>query len=289
MDDVEDPIGGRWGRTPTGRLNGQVYESAAIWVSRRMAAMDPTARILATSIRHVADLYAHWGVTSVNQMAHEASLPTIRAALGRAGVPIRWTVYAWGVPEFSIADAWREVDTDGGVWPSLTRLGGPNGCWMGALLEARRTPIDDYADRSGWRGRSNYTRAAEGDPGWALASPHQVALHVVGDGEVRHGTRQMAELAPAERWKRFASESNMAMVYSGERLARAAAFGVVIVKTRCISMACLLRVGRLCRRRVDCEIPEVSTAEEHPLGWRTPAFASDSVNAKIAANPYQTS
>ena len=70
MDDVEDPIGGRWGRTPTGRLNGQVYESAAIWVSRRMAAMDPTARILATSIRHVADLYAHWGVTSVNQMAH---------------------------------------------------------------------------------------------------------------------------------------------------------------------------------------------------------------------------
>lgn len=287
-DNIEDPIGGRWGRTATGRLNGQVYESATIWVARRAAAMDPTALLSAGSIRRVADVYARWGVTSVNQMAHEAPLPEIRAALERAGVPIRWTVYAWGLPQVSIADAWREVDTDGGVWPALTRLGGSKWVLDASPLERGAFQLEDYADRPGWRGRSNYSAAQLKEIlARALASSHQVALHTVGDGEAEMVLHLMAELAPADRWKKVRVRIEHGDGMFGDRLARAASLGIVIVQNPVHLDGLLVEGGQTMQQaRWGARSKQFQPLKSILAAGAQLAFASDSVNADVVANPF---
>jgi predicted amidohydrolase YtcJ len=287
-DDIEDPIGGRWGRTATGRLDGQVYENATIWVSRRAAAMDPIAQRSAGSIRRVADVYARWGVTSVNQMAHEAPLPEVRAALERAGVPIRWTVYAWGLPQVAIADAWREVDTDGGVWPALTRLGGSKWVLDASPLERGALQLDDYADRPAWRGRSNYTAAQLKDIlAGALASSHQVALHTVGDGEAEMLLRLMAELAPPDRWKKARVRVEHGDGMFGDRLARAAALGIVIVQNPVHLDGLLVEGGQTMQQaRWGARSKQFQPLKSILAAGVHLAFASDSVNANVVANPF---
>jgi predicted amidohydrolase YtcJ len=287
-DDIQDPIGGRWGRTATGHLDGQVYESATIWVARRVAAMDPEASLSAARIRRVADVYMRWGVTSVNQMAHEAPLPEVRVALERAGVPIRWTVYAWGLPQFSIADAWREVDTDGGVWPALTRLGGSKWVLDASPLERGAFQLEDYADRPGWRGRSNYNAAQLKDIlAGALASSHQVALHTVGDGEAEMLLRLMAELAPPDRWKKVRVRVEHGDGMFGDRLARAAALGIVIVQNPVHLDGLLVEGGQTmqdarwgARSKRFQPLKNILAAGVHLT------FASDSVSADMVANPF---
>lgn len=287
-DGIADPIGGRWGRDASGRLNGQAYETAVNFVTRRATAADPDASVQARILRRGADAYARWGVTTVHQMAHEATLPDVRAAVERADLPIKWTVYAWGLPKVAIADAWREVDTDGGVWPTRARLGGSKWVLDGSPLDRGAFLQEDYSDRPGSRGRSNYSEAQLREIlSGALTSARQVALHAVGDAEADMLLRIMSEMAPAERWRALRVRIEHGDGIFGDRIARAAALGVVIVQQPIHFGELKVEGGQSMQDarwgdRAKRFLPLRSLLE---AGIRL-AFSSDSLNADDTANPF---
>lgn len=195
-----DPIGGWYGRRPDGRLNGLVREQAELLVDRQWTEAVPVASS-AVTIRETAERYTKWGVTSYHQMAHNYRLDDALAAVRAAKPQIKWTIYGWNWPQRSAADAWTEFSRTRQL-PPRVRIGGIK--WV---LDA--TPVErdsflraDYADRPGYRGRSNYSdqqlrQILQG----GLSSPQQLALHMVGDAEARRVFAAMEQLAPAAEWR----------------------------------------------------------------------------------------
>ena len=287
-DDVQDPIGGRWGRDATGRLNGQAYEAASVIVTRRATPADPTGSATASQLTAVAAAYARWGVTSVDHMADEATLPELRAGLERARLPIRWTVFDWGLPQAAIADTWREVENDPDDWPPLTRLGGSKWILDGTPLEWGAFQTRDYADRPGWRGRSNYTPEQLRDIlKGALASHHQVALHVTGDAGAQMLLDVMATLAPPERWRAVRVRVEHGEGFFGPRLRQAAAYGLAIIQNPVHFEGLVVEGGRTMQQArygtLAAEFQPLRSilAAGVPLG-----LASDGANGTGTANPF---
>jgi len=287
-DEIEDPIGGRWGRDGAGRLTGQAYESAATLVWRRAATMDPNAALEAANIRRTSDAYLRWGVTSVDLMAQEATLEGVRAALERARVPIRWAVYAWGLPQTAIKDAWREVDTAGGVWPPRTRLGGSKWILDGSPLDRGAYLLEDYTDQPGWRGRPDFTEIQLSEIlGGALASSHQVALHTVGDGTAEMVLRVMEKLAPASRWRKVRVRIEHGDGIYGDRIARTANFGIVIVQNPVHLGKFVADSGRTYQvARWGARAAQFQQLKSLLTAGVRLGFGSDSSNAGPDANPF---
>jgi predicted amidohydrolase YtcJ len=287
-DAVADPIGGHWGRDASGGLDGLASEAAGTIVIRRAMAADPNASLEAETLRHGAAAYARWGVTTVHHMADELPLASVRAALERAHLLIKWTVYAWGLPQVAIADSWREVDTDGGVWPSRMRLGGSKWVLDGSPLERGAFLLEDYTDRPGWRGRSNYSEAQLREIlSGALTSPHQVALHAVGDAEAEMVLRAMNELAPSARWREVRVRIEHGDGIFGDRLKRVATLGIVVDQQPIHAAGLDVGGGRLIQdarwgARADRFTPLRSLlAAGIPL-----ALSSDSNSVDDTANPF---
>jgi predicted amidohydrolase YtcJ len=287
-DTVADPIGGHWGRDASGKLDGLASEGAGTIVTRHLMAADPDASVRAKILRRGAAAYARWGVTTVHHMADESPLALVRAALEHAHLPIKWTVYAWGLPQVAIADAWREVDTDGAVWPPRMRLGGSKWILDGSPLERGAFLLEDYTDRPGWRGRSNYSETQLREIlSAALTSPHQVALHTVGDAEADMLLRIMGELAPAVRWRSVRVRIEHGDGIFGEQLRRVAALGIVIDQQPIHAKGLTVEGGQLIQdarwgARADHFVPLRSLlAAGIPL-----AFSSDSNNVDDTANPF---
>ena len=285
---VTDPIGGHWGRDRTGRLDGRADEAAAVTVLRRVMAPDLTVEGEAQNLRRAAAVYTGWGVTTVHHMADELPLASIHAAIERARLPLKWTVYAWGLPEATIGEAWQEVDSDAGPWPSRTRLGGSKWILDGSPFERGAFLLEDYSDRPGWRGRSNYTEAQLREIlSGALTSRHQLAVHAVGDAEIDMVLRLMRELAPPVRWRGVRVRIEHGEGLFGNRLALAAELGAVVDQQPIHLMTVNDERG--------------SPIQEHRWGARAARFAplrsllvagvplalsSDANGAEAAANPF---
>jgi predicted amidohydrolase YtcJ len=280
-DNVENPIGGSWRRDSAGRLNGIVEEFATILVWQRLAQFDPTGAAAGARYKQVAGTYVRWGVTSVSQMATDAPVTQVRAGLIRAQVPIRWNVYAFGQTLTSIDDGWEEVNQEHGPWPARTRLAGAKWILDGTPIERNAFMREDYADRAGVRGRSNYSdsQLREILIG-ALASSHQVALHAVGDAECERLVQMMEALAPAERWRRIRVRVEHGDGFSGPLLARAAALGIVIIQNPIHLNGSLLQ-ERLGARRDAFGLLRGIESAHVPL-----ALASDAISGDKTANPF---
>lgn len=287
-DGIADPIGGRFGRDPSGRLNGEADEAAETIVSRRAMPADPDASLEAKILRQAATAYARWGVTTVHHMADEGPLSSVRAALERARLPIKWTVYAWGLPQVEIPDAWREVDTDDGVWPPRTRLGGSKWILDGSPLERGAFLLEDYSDRSGWRGRSNYSEDQLREIlSGALKSPYQVALHTVGDAEAEMLLRVMGELAPPERWRSARVRIEHGDGIFGERLSQVAALGIVIDQQPIHAKGMKIEGGKpLQNARWGSRAARFVPMQSLLAAGIKLAFSSDANAAEDAANPF---
>ena len=287
-DDVENPIGGAWRRDAAGRLNGIVEEYAAVLVSQRLAAFDPTGAAAGARYRQVADAYVRWGVTSISQMASDAPVAQVRAGLVRAQVPLRWNVYAFGQALSSIDDAWREVNQDQAPWPTHTRLAGSKWILDGSPLERNAFMREDYADRPGVRGHSNYSdsQLREILVG-ALASSRQVALHVVGDAESERLLKAMEALAPAERWRRIRVRVEHGDAFSGELLTQASALGIVIVQNPIHLGGLVMQDGRsLLEVRLGARLPEFGLLRGIESAHVPLALASDASSADPTGNPF---
>ncbi len=155
----------------------------------------------AEALRQVADRYAGWGVTTVHQMAHDYRLGDALRAVEAAKPPIKWTIYGWGWPVRSPADAWLDFAPSRQL-PSNVRTGGIKWVLDATPIERDALMCADYSDRPGHRGRSNYSdQQLRAILAQGLSRPQQLALHVAGDGEMARLLTTMEKLAPAGRWR----------------------------------------------------------------------------------------
>lgn len=228
-ESAADPIGGWYGRGPQGRLDGRVREAAEIAVIHRLAADQP-AEAAAADYRATARLYAGWGVTSYHQMLHNQPAPAALEALRAAEPAIKWTLYAWALPQARIEDAWTLFDAPTAPVERV-RLAGLKWALDSTPIEGDARLRAPYAIRPDWSGRSNFTDEQlsallrEG-----LRRPQQLALHVVGDGEVERLFAAMEAAAPAAAWRERRVRLEHGDGLTPDLLARARDLGVVLVQ-----------------------------------------------------------
>jgi predicted amidohydrolase YtcJ len=229
-EDVQDPVGGWWGRDAEGRLDGHAYETAEGIGWQRVVAQD--ASMLALQFREAAQRYARWGVTSIHLMNSGKSLPLTIDTLTLAKTPQKWTIYSWARLEPRIADAWSAMDAAPKSLPNRVRIDGPKWILDGTGIEQNALQREAYLGRPGWHGRSNYTdEQLRQILGTALNRREQIALHVVGDAETDRLFKTMQSLATPETWK-----SKRVRVEHGDGIrnadsaSEAARFGVVVTQ-----------------------------------------------------------
>ncbi|MBW8831571.1 MAG: amidohydrolase family protein [Burkholderiales bacterium] len=227
-EDVVDPLGGWWGRDAAGKLNGRVYEAAED-LEQRIA--EPSAQRMAPIFAASARRYAHWGVTSIHLMSSMMPLSTTIDTLRRASTPQRWTVYSWAGPVARVSEGWSQIDAAQRTrLPDRIRVGGINWALDGTSLEQMARRRDAYIGRPDWFGRSNYSDAALREIlRAALRSPHQLSLHVVGDGETERLLAAMRELAPASVWRDKRVRMERGDGIRADLLESVSEFGVVVV------------------------------------------------------------
>ncbi|HEX7154620.1 MAG TPA: amidohydrolase [Thermoanaerobaculia bacterium] len=158
-----DPKGGRYGRTPDGRLSGWVYEHG-LWMHDAETAAAVADEALVASMRGFAQEALRFGITSVQSMP---VIPRERALRleQQAATPLRWR---W--MELQIARV--EPQPDGPV--KYVVDGTP--IERGAALRA------PWSDRQVDRGFMNYTDAElRAMLETAARSEHQLLLHISGD------------------------------------------------------------------------------------------------------------
>ena len=198
-EEVQDPMGGRWGRDSNGRLDGRAYESAST-IEKRVAPPDAASR--AAMFRDAAQRYARWGVTSIHLMNSDQSVDQAIAAIGTAQAPQKWTIYSWAVPVQRVVDAWTTMDAVGKTKPGKIRVEGPKWILDGTPLEQNAWRREAYRGRPMWFGRSNFTDDQLREIlQMAVRRPEQMALHVVGDAETDRLLKLMAMVAPADVWR----------------------------------------------------------------------------------------
>jgi predicted amidohydrolase YtcJ len=197
-DATPNPAGGSYDRDPSGKLTGVARESAETLIYRAIT-KDIDAASLAHAIDAMAQRYLSWGVTDVHLMASGMPLEGTLTALAATKAPLTWAVYGWGYPAAPLDTIWTEVEA--AKPPANVRLAGVKWILDGTPIERGALMRDDYDDKPGWRGVSNFS---DSDLDIiltnALAGSGQTALHVVGDGELARLLAAMEAKAPPAQW-----------------------------------------------------------------------------------------
>ncbi|HVY03949.1 MAG TPA: amidohydrolase [Caulobacterales bacterium] len=228
-DSTRDPPGGWYGRDALGRLDGRLYEAAEVAAMRAIAPADQVAR-LSSAFGAAQKAYLRWGVTSVHDMANAASLAETIAALRASHPQIHITIYAWGSDGGPLDHIWNDVDRVRNL-PPRVRIGGTKWVLDGSPLERNAFEMRDYADRPGWRGRSNFTDAElRAIFTTVLHRREGVALHIAGEAETELVLDAMQAVAGPAKWRgkrvRFEHGGHL----TPELLARARQLGVMVVQ-----------------------------------------------------------
>jgi predicted amidohydrolase YtcJ len=227
-DATPNPPGGSYDRDTAGKLNGIARESAETLIYREISKnMDPAG--IAPAVDAMSLRYLAWGVTDAHLMATGGTLDQTLAILSATKAPLTWTVYGWGYPATPLDTIWNEVAV---ARPSANvRLAGVKWVLDGTPIERGALLREDYADRPGWRGVSNFSDTdLDIILTSALAKPGQTAFHVAGDGELARLIAAMEAKAPADQW-----QAKRIRIEHGDGLApdlrdRAKVLGVTIIQ-----------------------------------------------------------
>jgi predicted amidohydrolase YtcJ len=88
QEDVANPLGGSYERSPDGKLNGVAIGYAAMAILRRQASLTP-AEDAVRQLRETLNENAHFGITTLQDMADEISAAVVLDLLARVPTPIR--------------------------------------------------------------------------------------------------------------------------------------------------------------------------------------------------------
>jgi predicted amidohydrolase YtcJ len=87
-EDQPDPVGGRYERSPNGRLTGVIREYAAMQLDRKLADQTSEADAL-TELRETFASATRWGITSIQDMSNARAPERCVALLEKMPTPIR--------------------------------------------------------------------------------------------------------------------------------------------------------------------------------------------------------
>ena len=231
-DSVKDPEGGHFDRDATGHLTGLCEEEAGNEIKRGLADEAGVGPAVG-NFKKYAEGRLREGVTSVQVMATNQRLSYLEQTFVQAGEPLRVRIMRFPMGREDV----RVGETLGAgeeVLSPKVRVAGVKFVLDGTPIEELAYQTKDYADRPGWRGRSDYSEAfIDRQLKIALTGKDQLMLHIVGDAMTDQVMDQMEKLAPAETWRplrvRFEHGDGFT---TPERMARAKKLGIVIAQPR---------------------------------------------------------
>ena len=245
-DSVQDPPGGHYDRDESGHLSGRLEEYASNAVKQRLGSQ-PGVPASVTELRAYADRRLREGVTSVQIMATNQRLSALKQTMVQAHVPLRLRIMRFPIPAED-ALAGEPMSTGEEQLTPLVRVAGVKWVLDGTPIDQLAYSTRDYASRTGWRGRSNFSiEFIDAQLKRALEGKDQFMLHIVGDAMTDEVLAEMQKLAPAERWQplrvRFEHGDGLT---TPARMNLAHQLGIVIAQPR---------PGRPFRALVDAGIP----------------------------------
>ena len=231
-DAVKDPEGGHFDRDEAGHLTGLCEEEAGNEIKRGLAdeaGVEPAVQ----NFEKYAEHRLQEGVTSVQVMATNQRLSYLEKTFVQADEPLRIRImrFPMGREDVRVGET---LGTGEEVLSPKVRVAGVKFVLDGTPIEELAYQTKDYADRPGWRGRSDYSAEfIDRQLKIALSGKDQLMMHIVGDAMTDQVMDQMEKLAPAETWRplrvRFEHGDGFT---TPERMARAKRLGIVIAQPR---------------------------------------------------------
>jgi predicted amidohydrolase YtcJ len=231
-DAVKDPKGGHFDRDAGSHLTGLLEEEAANEVKRGMAddtGVEPSLK----AFHGYAQRRLAQGVTTVQVMATNQRLSHLEKTFAQPDDPLRIRIMRFPMA-LEDARVGEKLGTGEEVLSPLLLVARVKYVLDSTPIEELAYQTKDYADKPGWRGRSNYSVAfIDRHLKLALNGKDQLMLHIVGDAMADDVMDEMEELAPSEIWRplrvRFEHGDGFT---SPERMSRARKLGVVVAQPR---------------------------------------------------------
>jgi hypothetical protein len=227
-DNAPDPTGGLFGHDAAGKLSGWSLDNGTWLFDFRMRKRGVRLPETANT-REIAQAYLHWGVTSVGVMGGPVDM--LVAMLGKDDSPLEWNVYAWQDPEEPAGRNWDEAARAHPPKPSI-RVVGVKYVLDASPIERFAFQREDYPDRPGWRGKSDYSdHDLQVILRGALEGPGQTALHIVGDGEMQRVLDAMEAMAPPAQWRSRRVRIEHGNGVRPDMIVRVRRLGLIVVST----------------------------------------------------------
>ena len=231
-DAVQDPEGGHYDRDAAGHLTGLLEEEAANEVKRGLAdeaGVEPSVK----AFHGYAQRRLAQGVTTVQVMATNQRLSYLEKTFAQPDDTLRIRIMRFPMP-LEDARVGEKLGVGEEKLSPRVRVAGVKYVLDGTPIEELAYQTKDYADKPGWRGRSNYSVAfIDRQLKLALSGKDQLMMHIVGDAMTDEVMDEMEKLAPAETWRplrvRFEHGDGFT---TPERMARARKLGIVIAQPR---------------------------------------------------------
>lgn len=232
LDQAPDPLGGWVTRDKDGRPTGRIDEYA-IYTTENKLAVAHGDSVLARSLRAYGQAGLRYGITSVQDMAGQYDLATLRAAVAR-GETTRARHRVIRIPNTTVSGGWRASwrvsGRDTALAPTV-HVSGVKWILDGTPIERLALMRQPYADRPGWHGRANFPfdtlRAILRD---ALVRGEQPHLHAVGDSTIALVIAAMRAEAPDSAWRRLRPRLEHADALGRDQIAAVKALGIVVVQ-----------------------------------------------------------
>lgn len=230
--DAPDPAGGWISRDANGVASGRIDEYVIYTTENRLAVARGDS-VLARSLRAYGEWGLRHGITSVQDMAGQYDLATLRAAVAR-GETMRARHRVIRIPNTTHPGGWRaswRVSGRDTVLAPNVHVSGVKWILDGTPVERLALMRRPYADRPGWHGRANFPfdtlRAILRD---ALARGEQPHLHAVGDSTIALVIAAMRAEAPDAAWRRLRPRLEHADALGRDQLADVKSLGIVVVQ-----------------------------------------------------------
>lgn len=224
-DRSRDPMGGKLGRTPDGKLSGRLDEYAGYGAMRAFAARTPEqARV--DRYAQVSPLFLSLGLTSMQNMSNAWPAPDHSAYIARAATPVRFRVIRFPM---TTADSFG---ADADVAPPVAGSR-PGVKWIldGTPVERGAAMTVAYADDPSARGALNFSRETIAQMLEAAdARGEQPMFHATGDEAVAALLDAMDATGGAARWKARRVRIEHGDMATAAQLARMRDLGIVYVQ-----------------------------------------------------------
>jgi predicted amidohydrolase YtcJ len=227
-----DPVGGFFGRLRKGgsdrTLSGFAHEYAEYGISRKLHESITDQQIV-DAFREQAEVASSFGITSLQVIMIGEDADRAGRALRTVELPIRMRLVRFPLIDPAL---WQPAVDAGPPTPdAMLSVWGTKWIVDGTPIERLALFKEPYADRSRWRGQSNFKDVSfRAMVAKALESREQLMFHVVGDAAIDGVFSAMTGAGSPMRWQSRRARIEHGDGLMGDLLERAARLGIVLVQ-----------------------------------------------------------